>query len=449
LAKPSDWVPARWPWTDASSLELIGSGPINCLLVRAVTPEFAAATADRGVATLAVLVPSDDAATAARRALNAKATGIALDGDFSADAVAAVKQVAGNAPVIELGARSRMLQNLGAPVLATNQGLWPVMAEMERTHAGPSGSAWIDTNTGFLRGIRAASAAASGVSPAAIWIANQPPAKTAVTVSRYLQVVGDAGMSGARWVIALDEDFAARLAKRDAKALADWSHMMAMAAYFEQHPEWRSMQEYGKLALVQDPAKGGLVSGGILDMIAVKHTPVRPIPLADLKPGALKDATLAVNVDASALTPEEQAVLRDFTRAGGTLLTGPPGWTDQAPRGGSITLDKAELERLNDIWREVNTMVGRRNLGVRLFNAASMLSNFLVSADGRTAVLHLVNYSDYPVENVSIQLLGNFKRATLLKPEGLEKPLELYQTEEGCGADIDRVTAAASVILEQ
>jgi hypothetical protein len=442
LSKPADWVPARWPWPDAASLDLIGSGPINCLLVRPATAELAAAAANRGVATFAIVVPGDDVLATARRALDAKVTGIALEGDFPVDVAVAVRQAAGGASVIELGPRSRMLTNLAAPILATNQGVWPGMAEMERARAGPTGSAWIDTNTGFLRGMRAASGKP-------LWIANQPPPKTVVSAARYMQAIADAGMSGARWVLALDEDFAARLAKRDPKAMADWARMMAMSAHFERHPEWRAMPEYGKLALVQDPAKGGLLSGGILDMIAVKHTPVRPVPLQSLTPGALKDASLAVNLDAGALTPEEQAVLRDFTRSGGTLLTGPPGWTDEAPAGDKITLDKRELERLNDIWREVNSMVGRRNLGVRLFNAASMLSNFLISNDGRTAVLHLVNYSDYPVENVSVQFLGNYKRATLLTPEGVEKPLELYKTDDGWGADIDKVTAVASVILEQ
>src|SRR5664279_5993855 len=99
------------------------------------------------------------------------------------------------------------------------------------------------------------------------------------------------------------------------------------------------------------------------------------------------------------------------------LLTGPPGWKDQSPQGDQITLDKAELERLNDIWRDVNSMVGRRNLGVRLFNVSSMLSNLLISGDGKTAVLHLVNYSDYPVESVTVHFIGDYKHAVLTSPE--------------------------------
>jgi hypothetical protein len=115
-------------------------------------------------------------------------------------------------------------------------------------------------------------------------------------------------------------------------------------------------------------------------MIAVKHTPVRPVPRQHLSAESLAGATMAVDVDADALTPEQKEVLSNFTHAGGMLLTGPPGWKDQRPPGDQITLDKAELERLNDIWRDVNSMVGRRNMGVRLFNVSSMLSNLLASA---------------------------------------------------------------------
>ena len=249
-----------------------------------------------------------------------------------------------------------------------------------------------------------------------VWIANLPPPKTAVTTTRYLQVIADAAASGARWVIAFDDDLVPRLAARDEAAMGTWKRMPALLRYFEQHPEWRALPEGGTLALVQDPGKGGLLSGGILDMIAVKHTPVRAIPRQQLSPAALAGATMAVNVDAEALTPEQKEILRNFTRGGGTLLTGPPGWKDPTPGDGKITLEKAELERLNDIWHDVNSMIGRRNLGVRLFNVASMLSNYLAASDGKTAVVHLVNYSDYPVENVAMHFVGEFKHATLSGP---------------------------------
>jgi hypothetical protein len=445
--QPSDWVPMRWPWSDPASLELLSGTPINCLLLKTVLPNFVQAAAARGVVTLAVLAPGGDVAGAARRAMAAKVTGIVIEGDLPEGAAATVREAAGGAPVIELTARSRMALGSNAPgvsILGTYQGVWPGIAVEENgaKKAAPSGSVWIDTNTGFIRAVRA-------WGDATLWMANQPPPKTVVTGARYLQVVADAAISGARWVLALDDDFTARLARRDPKTMADWKRIADLLRYFEQHPEWRNMQEYGKLAIVQDPAKGGLLSGGILDMIAVKHTPVRPVPRQHLSAESLAGATMAVNVDADALTPEQKEVLRNFTRSGGMLLTGPPGWKDQSPQGDQITLDKAELERLNDIWRDVNSMVGRRNMGVRLFNVSSMLSNLLAAADGKTAVVHLVNYSDYPVENVAVHFPAEYKRATLTTPEGVEKSLEVYPTEEGGGVDIDKVLVCATIKLEQ
>jgi len=442
-AAPDAWVPARWPWSDPQSLELLDSSPVNCLLLQSWTPELLASAQKRGVIALALIAPGGDAVAAARQALRASVGGLVLEGDFPEAATTAIRQAAGAIPVIELTARSRMALGSSTPVLGTYQGLWPgISDEHADSHsAGPSGSTWIDTNTGFLRAVRAWGAST-------IWIANQPPPNTVITTARYLQAVADAAMSGARWVLALDRDFASRLGRRDADAVASWGRISALLRYFESHPEWRAMREFGKLAVIQDPAKGGLVSGGILDMIAVKHTPVIPVPRQRLAPGALEGASMAVNVDPDSLTPEQKEILRSFTRSGGALLTGPPGWKDSSPPGERITLDKAELDRLNDIWRDVNSMIGRRNLGVRLFNVSSMLSNVLASADGKTEIVQLVNYSDYPVEDVTVHFLGSYKRATLLTPEGLEKNLDIYSTEEGSGVDIAKVGVCATIKLE-
>ncbi len=406
--------------------------------------DFVAASAGRGLVTLAVLTPGGDVLAAARKALGAKVTGIVLEGDFPEGTAASVREATSGAPVIELTARNRMPLGSNAPVIGTYQGLWPGVSVLDdgNKKAGPSGSVWIDTNTGFIRAVRA-------WGNAALWIANEPPRATVVTGERYQQVIADAAISGARWVLAFDPDFAGRLNTREATAMRDWKRMGTLLRYFEQHPEWRGMQEYGQLAIVQDPAKGGLLSGGILDMIAVKHTPVRPIPRQHLSAEALEGATMAVNVDADSLTPEQKEILRNFARGGGTLLTGPPGWRDQAPSGERITLDKQELDRLNDIWHDVNSMVGRKNLGVRLFNVSSMLSNVLSTPDGKSEVVHLVNYSDFPVENVTVHFLGDYKRATFITPEGVEKKLDIYQAEEGWGVDLDKVATCASIKLEQ
>ena len=444
VPKPAGWVPVRWPWQDAQSLDLLKGTPVNCLLLQSYPADLVSAATGRGLVTLALVSPGGDVVAAARQAMAAKVTGIVMEGDFPEGAATAVQGAIGDAPLIELVSRNRLRLDSTAPIVGSWQGVWPGVAagEDEAKKAGPTGSVWIDTNTGFLRALHA-------WRDATLWISNVPPPGTVVTGSRYLQAIADAGMSGARWVVSLDSDFARRLHARDAAALRDWHQMGDLLAFFERHSEWRHMQPFGELALVQDPAKGGLLSGGILDMIAVKHTPVRPIPRQHLSSAALAGTTMAVDVDAESLTPEQKQILRNFTRGGGTLLTGPPGWQDQGAAGNSITLNKDQLERLNDIWRDVNTIVGRRNLGVRLFNVSTMLSNVVASADEKTVVVELVNYSDYPVSDVTVHFLGKFQRATLLSPEGAEKPLTIYPTEDGGGVDIDRVGACAAIRLEQ
>ena len=85
-------------------------------------------------------------------------------------------------------------------------------------------------------------------------------------------------------------------------------------------------------------------------MIAVKHTPVLPIPTGTLSANALLAAKMAVNVDPSSLDEHQKDVLKAFTRAGGTLLTGPPGWKFPQPRNDEITLEKDDLKKLDEIW---------------------------------------------------------------------------------------------------
>jgi hypothetical protein len=450
LAAPPDWVPARWRWLEPKTLELLKGTPVNCLLIdwdsqqRKQAAVFASAASAQGMATLAVIRPGGDPAEPARDAVRAKLTGVVLEGDFSQDFAQRVKTAVAPAPLIELTRRSRMALGSDAPVLGTYQGVWPGIPVMEDgvAKAGPSGSPWINTNAGFLRAARA-------FGPSVIWMANLPPPRGAITAQNYAEVIGDAEMVGARWVIALDDDLARRLHDGDKAALQIWSGITQQVLFYESHRDWHSFRPYGKLAVVQGLNDGVLLSGGILDMIGARHTPVLLVPPERLQPDMLAGATMAVDVDAASLTPEQRDVLKAFARAGGTLLTGPADWKENAAtKPEQITLDDEQTKRLDDIWHDINSMIGRGNLGVRLFNVSSMLSNLLVSGDGKQQLVHLVNYSNYPVESVTMHALGEWHRAYLYTPEGLEKKLEVYKVDEGTGVDIDRVNVSATVRLE-
>jgi hypothetical protein len=418
----ADWVPMRWPAAaSAQALGLLRDHPVNCLLVDAKqwSPEFALQAAAMKIAVL-------------------KQDGVASSNSY----------VAADGLRVTFVQRHQM--DLSASVAATDQGIWPgVRAQEEgKAHAAASGAAWIDTNAGFLRFVRAAAKPETS-----IWIGVQPPAGKVFPVERYLQAIGDAAMTGTRWVLAFDDDFSRRLLTREPKALKDWARIGETLRFYEGHPEWRSAKAYSKLAIVQSAESGALVSGGVLDMIAVKHTPVKPVPSKSLDPAAMpaamEDAQLAVNVDPESLTPEQKVALKTFTSGGGTLLTGPPGWKFPSLKPGQVTLAPEDLEKLDAIWKEMNSMIGRRNLGARLFNVSTMLSNLQITADGKQVLLHLVNYGDYAVESVAVHLLGKYKTARLLQPGKVApQTMELYDIDEGVGLDIDKVGTVATLVLE-
>ncbi len=448
LAALPDLVPARWASSDPASLDLIKGSPVNCVLIEEPrwSKAFNEKAGESGISTFAVIRPQSDPMSAVRKAIDLRFAGGVLEGDFNPEQRITLEKVLSDSKLatVALTMRSDMRLDGSAPVVGTYQGVWPgvqIDADGE-TKSAPSGAPWIDTNTGFLRFVRAST-------NAMVWIANQPPPGKTYPVARYLQAIGDAAMTGARWVVALDDDFNTKLLARDKPALEGWKRIAQVLEYYERNRQWRSAQPFAQLALVEDVDSGALLSGGILDMIAVKHTPVRPVPKSHVDQDTLSASKMAVNVDPESLTPGQRDVLKAFTRAGGTLLTGPPGWKFPMPRPDQITLEKDDLKKLDDIWRELNSMTGRKNLGARLFNVSSMLSNLLEMPDHTTVLLHLVNYSDFPVENVTVHVLGKYREAKLFRPEGDPLPVSGYPVDDGTGFDIDKVQSVGTLVLQR
>jgi len=441
----ADRVPARWFSGNPRSLELLEASPVNCLFLEhtAWSAEFAQQAAARGLITLGVLRPGQEPLEAARRVVETKLDGVVLEGAFEPSLAEGVRKALGSQKhLVKLPPRRLMRLDGSAPLVGTCQGLWPGIQAQEggKAKARPTGGPWIDTNSGFLRFVKSAT-------EAPIWIANRPPERTVLPVERYLNAISDAEMLGARWVLALDEDFSRRLVEREPRALADWKRIGAHLRFYEDHKEWRTLKPYSRLALVEDAATSGLLSRSILDMFIGRHIPVRPVPVNRLDKAALRGARMAVAVDPSVLSEAQKEALKDVGRAGGTLLTGPPGWRFSPPTDDQITLADSELERINDVWQGINSAVGRGNFGVRLFNVSGMLSSLLGDPDRGPVLLHLVNFTNYPIEAVTVHLADKFRRARLYAPEREPQELALYPVEGGMAVDIDRVGVCAVLVL--
>ena len=393
-------VSVRWPATAPESLSLLEGTPINCVLVESAPPPFREAAARRNIT---VLTPSELPLPPRNRI------------DFHKDGV-----------------------------VATSQGLWPgIHIEHDgATAAAPTGAPWIDTNAGFLRFARASAPKGSTV-----WIANRPPTGRVLNARDYIHAIGDAAMNGARWVLDLQPDFWQRLAKGDAEARKEWDRIVKVVQFYETNRALCDLPDYSGLVLVQDESDGALLSGGFLDMLAARHIPAYALPPTHLDSGLLPGLQMLLNVDPGDMTPEEKAQATNAARKGATLVNGPPGWKVSLPQGEAITFDKDQIRKLDDAWKEINGLVGRRNFGVRVFGAPGMLSNLKTVPNARRLVLHLLNYTDYPVESISIHLRDKFKSARLLTPDG-EKPVELYDLDEATAVDIAKITDAAILIVE-
>ena len=398
-AQISACVPMRWAWSDTGSLNMLDGSAVTCLVV-----------------------PDEQSAGVMREGARARGLQVLVEGkDF---------QIA-----------ARRVDVRPGPLVAVGQGLWPgVRAEKEgSTEARPTGAPWVETNTGYLRYLRAS------LGPSAqIWLANRPPEKQVLSGQRYVQAIGDAAMSGARWLVTLDSGFTELMRQRDPRIQDSWKRINDALQFYETNRSMVEAPDYSSLALLEDPTSGALMSGGIVDMIAAKHIPLQVVPVEKLAPGAAGNAKTLLNIDPAGLSDEHKETLKAVTRSGVSLVNGPPGWRMTLPET-AITFPEDQVKKLEEVWRGVNSFIWGKNFAVRVFGAHSVLSNLKRLDDGRLA-LHLVNFSDYPVENIAIHTAGPFTSATLLTPRGPRK-VEAYQMEDSMGIDIDKLEDVGILVI--
>ena len=482
-ADPARWAPARWDggpleltrrakgqappadareaitrWYDPATLGLLEGTPINCLLVTFSTgaepaverqqhqlvKDYARLAHARGMAVLGMVYPAADPESVGAAAAEAQLDGLVLDGEFPAGFAGKL----GPTLVIPIARVAASLRTSKAPLLAM-EGVRPSARNLSDMgiRAGASAEPWIESNIWLVRSIR------RETDGRPIWVNQQPNPSSQ---GDYVRCVADAAVAGGRWMVAIGDDFRARLFRKDTEALATWRSMAAYLKFGEDHADWRSFAPYGNLGVILDTSsKNPDISDEYFNLLTRRHVPYRLILRSELSAASLSSFQAVLAVDLAPPTEAERKVLCDFAEKGGLVVAG-PSWGDppkddayvEVPLGkGRVAVYKEDPPNPESVAKDMLDLLDPEVMGLSVFNVPSAIT--YATTSGRRVLVQLLNYAGRPIDRVTIRFNGSFKTACLYTPEN--PPLALSVRATGNGRTellIPKLTAWGAVLLE-
>jgi hypothetical protein len=478
-------------WYRPGTLDLLKGSPYNCLLLtwslgdseesesghRTLVAEYAGQARNRGLTVLAVIEPGPqwlDAVEAAAGVFD----GIVLESSFPGEPAGAIPE--GEFP--EGAARQAFevvhAKNPGAfailmsswelverderyPIVAAHSGVWPGMlspSEATGWGAGPTSNPWVLSNgwqIGVLRADGSGRPAWMGQRP-------KPHRPQPLEFKDYARAVADSGMSGAKWIVAVGDDWRCGLLNREKEALDDWIKLNEYVRFFEGLNErWKDFQVWPSVVVVHDPSKqSAFDSFDVLNMLAVRQVPHRVVLRPDFKSSPVGQQTSVLAYDFGPPDDSEREALQSFTQGGGTLVTGPRWYGAQQQAGaqfprliagaGSIrgfpTAQAIDSDRFS---RAIRDMVDKEHAAPKLYNVGSIISLYSINPETGQSLLQMTEYGDYPTENVTVRMPNKVRRARLYAIGAEPQDLKIYDGEDG-GSEIDvpKVPVYCAILME-
>ncbi len=475
---PALWVPARWDggplevarrgkidarfrdtinhWYEPSTLQLLDSTPINCILVtlgtgasaetevaqRRQLKDYVPAAKKRGIAVLGVVYPGSGVASVIEAAKELQLEGLVLDGEFAPDFAANLaRQFAGIVIPIEQDAASA--RSSAAPLIAM-QGVRPNARDLADMgiRAGASAEPWIDSNIWLVRSLR------YGNTRRPVWISQEP---NPVSEGDYIRCVGDVAVAGGRWIVSLDDELRVNLLKKDADALGTWRRIAGSLKFGEDHADWRQYTPFGNLGIVIDQTAD---FDEYLNLAARRQVPYRLIRREELNAGSL--ASFRSVMAFAAPTDSERKILQNFASNGGVVIAG-PSWGNapkddgyaEIPTGkGRIVVYKDEPPDAEAAAKDLQDLLEPQLIGLSAFNVPSAIT--YVSTEGGSVLIQVLNYAGRPAERITLRFNGVFKRARFYTPENAPQDLVTSEAQNGrTEILIPKLAAWGAVLLEQ
>ncbi len=374
----SRWVPLLWPstWRQPKSLDWIAGTPINCLVFEAGLPDSDPLLAE-----------------ARRRGL------VIVDWRRAASSGIAVAEAA------------KIPWNGESPIAAITDAEFPgVRMSSARNRnavdAGPTGAPWIDSNGWRIQ------LAHARAPEKIIWLVSKPQTtgEDMVIGNAYQLAVADAGASGARWLVSLDEQLAKDVEARDASALARWRGLVAALRFFEARRFSADNQPRAVAAIVSTfSGANEFLATEVLNLSARQNLIYRVLLTRQAASADFETLKAIIWVDEE---PPEGALLGKlgaFVRAGGVLIA--PTWAGKLSAAGRpvespipgyslwhigrgrIAVPNAPWEDPYRIATDAQILISHREDPLIVFNGGSLMARLSALSGGRGDLAELVRYS--------------------------------------------------------
>ncbi len=405
------WIPMLWPaaWTDPASLDLLRDTPIKCLLTEK-SPSLERVIAQAKQSNLMVA----DAAFAPER----------------------VTRLKGEWPGVKL----------------TPSGA------VDRASAGPTGAPWVDSN-GWK--IRLTAALHQGTD---IWVEATPKAPRLFAES-YLIGVADAAVHGGRWIIELDDEFAAATAVHKPDALEKWKKLAGAAAFFTERRAWSDYRPEASLGIISDFAgKNEFMSHELLNLVARTNQQYRIISRNEASPSSFTGLKAVVYSDEEPPSADLRSLIGAFVHAGGLLITGPkwgeppaePAAGYEHPRyslsslgKGRVAVARPDFEDPYIVANDSAVLMSHRFELLRFWNVGAVGSYFTMAPDRKRGVVQMLFYAAAYFGNPSIRVSGRYRSARLWTLNQSEPGvLEMEHQEDAVELHLPPVSHYAAVELE-
>jgi len=478
-------------WYRPSTLDLLEGSSYNCLLLtwslgdsaesesehRTIVAEYAGQARNRGFAVLAVIEPGPEWLAAVEAAAGVF-DGVVLESTFPGEPAGAIPE--GEFPegaarqafellhsknpdafVILMSSWELVERDEHYPIVAAHSGVWPGMlspSEATGWGAGPTSNPWVLSN-GWQIGVLRADGSGR---PAWMGHRPKPHRPQPLEFKDYARAVADSSMSGAKWIVAVGDDWRPRLFAAEKEALDEWKKLDEYVRFFEGlNQRWKEFQVWPSVVVVHDPGdQSAFDSFDVLNMLAVRQVPHRVVLRPDFKAHAIGGQTGVVAFDFAPPDDSERQALQSFTQTGGTLVTGPRWYRAQQQAGpqfprliagaGSIRgFPTAQAVDSDGFSRAIRDMVDKEHGAPKLYNVGSIISLYSVNPATGQALLQMTEYGDFPTENVTVRLPNKIRQARLHAIGAEPQDLKIYDGEDG-GSEIDvpRVPIYCAILME-